>query len=284
MHRHHRHHSRRRGAALAALLAGAAASLLPAGAAFAQEPPPPPGAAAGPEAGAPPRSDGERRGPGWHRGGPRHHDRERGPRGGREFSTLRLAEALAGMEVALGIRPDQMDAWRGFTGALVAFADSMRPPMRGPGGPGGPGGPDAQVPPPATVAPDGVPSPAPGAPGGDDADEAGDPEARVPPLDRLERFADRAVQTGERAERLKVAIATLRTTLTPEQAELATRLARDFMRDMHRGDGPRGPRGDRAERGERGGDRAERGERGGDRDRDRQERREREDRGGDEDR
>jgi len=127
-------------------------------------------------------------------GGPGH---MRGPQG-----PDRLAERLSVMETQIGIRADQLDAWRDFTDALLA---TMTPPMG---------------PPPATTAQ------------GDKAE----------PFSLAESFADRAIDRAKSADDLKKAIATLRTTLTPEQLDkVKTIEARIRDHFAHRGFGPHGP-------------------------------------------
>ncbi|TFF24955.1 hypothetical protein E3C22_06105 [Jiella endophytica] len=178
------------------------------------------------------RKGRDHRGPGHHGGG-RH-----GPRHGMMMSPARLAGALAAIETGIGIQPDQMATWRKFTAALIDFAESMQPPMGPHGmrphgmGPARPGGPDAAAP----------------QPGDDNAPEATDQAGRPDAADQkglfafrmLDRFADRAIDAGEKAKTLKSALADLETTLTPDQVKTARGLVRSMMQDMRRGD--RGPR------------------------------------------
>lgn len=148
---------------------------------------------------------------GWHHG--RHHHRRHG------MSPMKLAGKLSAMETALGIRSDQLDAWRGFTAALIAFATpqprwGMHPPMPGAGDMAAGG--NAQPPGPAGN------NPQPGAANGN---------ATFGPLGFM---ADRAVQRGEAAKRLKDAMAKLDTVLTPDQKRQGRILVREEMRKMHR--------------------------------------------------
>lgn len=121
--------------------------------------------APGPDA-PPPGPDGiGGPGPGW--------------RHGPDFK-MKLARDLAGLETLIGIRADQLDAWRDYTSALLAVAEPPRPPM-----------------------------PMDGA-----ADKS--PEAFAP----AEHLADAAIARADAAETLKSAIAALRDKLTPQQIAL----------------------------------------------------------------
>lgn len=150
----------------------------------------------------------------------RDHDNERrteraGPRrSGHETHQpgLRLAASLAAAETYVGITSAQLDSWRAYTTALIDLLD--RPEREN--------GPDRQrgeIPagPPPTV--DGTPS----------------EQADVPLF--AERLADIAIERGERAEALKVAISALRGDLEPDQIG---RL-RDAERSLLPSPEPRGP-------------------------------------------
>lgn len=131
------------------------------------------------------RKDGDRkddrRGPG--RDG-RAEDRK-GPRIGGNPG-LKVAERLAGLEIYIGITPEQEPAWRSYSTALIGFVEADRP------HPGKGSRPDA---PPPAGAPD---------------------EARAPQL-MAERLAEHAIAKGEKAEALHAAAATLRASLSEEQ-------------------------------------------------------------------
>ncbi|UIJ72488.1 hypothetical protein [Aurantimonas sp. HBX-1] len=236
----------------AALMAGT-------GAAYAQAPAQgqgPAGAAqAGPATPGAQRGDGPRMGryhgrgghERWMRGhgGPRAHARMM-----QMFSPAKVAGALAAIETGIGVQPDQMEAWRTFTAALVAFADGAQPPHMGMRRGGPRMMPDTETAPEATgddtdtsveeTIEDQVELP------GEDADESSDTDAADeaddtvaseqagPGFFMLERMADRAIEQGERAETLKAALADLQQTLTPEQIDTARSLVRSMMRDARR--------------------------------------------------
>lgn len=110
---------------------------------------------------------------------------------------MTLARDLAGLETLVGIRADQLDAWRDYTSALLAVAAPPRPSHSLTGGP-----------------PMGGPADGPGR----DADAFG----------RAEHLADAAIARGDAAERLKSAIAALRDKLSPEQIALLQQAERQM--------------------------------------------------------
>ena len=101
-----------------------------------------------------------------------------------------LAARLAALETRVGIRSEQLDAWRDYTSALQAV---LAPPARPDFGPPGPG---------ATGA-------------------GGEPDqAKRDPFAFQERLADEVTKRAASAAKLKDAISVLRTKLTPEQLEI----------------------------------------------------------------
>ncbi|MBD8554233.1 hypothetical protein IFT84_06800 [Rhizobium sp. CFBP 8762] len=114
--------------------------------------------------------------------------RKHGPRheGMRGDPVMRLAGRLSAMETLIGIRGDQLEAWRNYTSAFIDFADRgmPKPPMPAPAADGQ----ATQTPPPK------------------------------PPL-MAERLADRAIAQAEKAKKLKEVTEALKGVLTPEQLE-----------------------------------------------------------------
>jgi hypothetical protein len=99
-----------------------------------------------------------------------------------------LAARLSALETRIGVRSEQLDAWRDYTSALQAV---LAPPRPG----HAPGGPDAK--------------------GRDNA-----PGSRPDALAFQEKLADDVIGRAASAGKLKDAIAALRTTLTPQQLEI----------------------------------------------------------------
>ncbi|MFJ5489334.1 Spy/CpxP family protein refolding chaperone, partial [Hansschlegelia beijingensis] len=127
-----------------------------------------------------------------------------GMRGARR--AMWLAERLTAMETLLGIRNDQLDAWRAFTAAAIDFVSPLRPKPAGEG------------------------------------DKPADAEAFA----MADRMADKAIARAEKAKVLKEAIAALRQKLTPEQLERVKSVEAEMRGRFHdrRGHGPmHGPDG-----------------------------------------
>lgn len=108
---------------------------------------------------------------------------------------LHLANQLAGIETYVGITTSQLDAWRGYTSALIDFLDARRPPR--------------------PVDFD----------HGDGADKA--EPGKAPPL-QAELLAQHSMAEAERAKKLRDEVDTLIATLSPEQLERLTKADRSL--------------------------------------------------------
>ena len=95
-----------------------------------------------------------------------------------------IAEHLSRLEVELGIRSAQLDAWRDFTDAMISVMQPPKPPR-----------PEQVV-------------------QGSDA-----PKAARAPFEMVQQIADDTIERGRSAEALKRAIESLRTKLTPDQLQ-----------------------------------------------------------------
>jgi hypothetical protein len=108
-----------------------------------------------------------------------------------------LAEKLSAMETEIGIRANQLDAWRDFSDALQAMLK-----------PASPEKPTAPTDTPPT-------------------------ETKPQAFAGLQRLADNAIARAKNAEELSKAIETLRSTLTPEQLAKAATLGEQFGPPSH---------------------------------------------------
>lgn len=124
-----------------------------------------------------------------------------GAKGAHHKGPRDLATRLSVMETEIGIRADQLDDWRDFSDALQA---TMKPPFKGHSAPG------------KTVE-----------------------STPQKPFSLAEGFANRAIERGTEAEKLKEAIAKLQTTLSPEQLEKVQVIEERFRTRMARHHGPR---------------------------------------------
>jgi hypothetical protein len=141
---------------------------------------------------------------GHHKKGCDRHRREAGTQHGRgPHGPDRLAERLSVMETKIGIRANQLDAWRDFTDTLQA---TMKRPMT----------PGAGL----------------------------TPDEKAEPFSLADQFADISIARAKRAEELKKAIDTLRSTLTPEQLDKVKAIEATFRARLARAHGwHHGPRG-----------------------------------------
>ncbi|SHE87335.1 hypothetical protein SAMN02745157_1122 [Kaistia soli DSM 19436] len=114
---------------------------------------------------------------------------------------MRLAERLAGAETLVGIKSDQIDAWRDYTSALIDLFTPPTPPAHPTAGPGGAG-----------------------------ADNA---------FARQEQIAQRMKARAAKADALLQAITALRAKLTPQQIDRLSTIEL-FPRPPMRGPGPEG--------------------------------------------
>lgn len=235
--------------------AGMALTTLPAKAQTVNDPPPPPPPGPhGPHGPGPHHPGPDRMGPGgphgpWMRQAMDHHGRWDHWRHRAERRQMRLAKKLAAVEVAIGIRSDQLDAWRDFTSKLVAFVA----PPRWHGGPhqamrGGtmPNQAATGAPPPQTSGTTaGQPQPPVNA-GNAEGDATPQPAPPKPPANAanakdfglLDRMVGRAMQRGDEARALKDSMDKLKSVLTPQQIHEARMLMRPGGRHHGwRGDG-----------------------------------------------
>ncbi|KAA0972087.1 hypothetical protein FPY71_02940 [Aureimonas fodinaquatilis] len=128
-------------------------------------------------------------------------EKMRGHQQGGQSGLWAVSTRLAAAELALGITPEQQDAWRGLTSAVIAYVEAGRP---------GPARTGESAP--------------------ESADTSADGLATSRSFQRVERMLERRVQQGQAAQELQGAITTLAAQLTPEQTETAERLIRELPR------------------------------------------------------
>ncbi|WP_156414003.1 hypothetical protein [Fulvimarina pelagi] len=243
---------------LAALLAGAILSTTALTASRAQNAEPVQTPPAASENAAPSRAanDGERRSERMERRAERrggHHQEKHGRhhrRGGMAamMTPARVAMALAAFETGIGVTPEQMDVWREFSSAAVAFAAASQP------GFGRRSGADRDMTDGSdedanAMEMDGETANAPDETSDGTAGNQSERAGRTP-FAFIDRITERSIAAGEAATRLQTATADLEEVLTPEQVDTARTLMRSMMREarMERG-GRHGMRGHREHHG-----------------------------------
>ena len=130
--------------------------------------------------------------------GPKHHKGHHGPRAG-----LHMANKLSAMETAIGIRSNQLDAWRKYTSSLVDLVENKAPAPK------------------------------------EKADAAPD-AAKAKPI-YGEPIADRALDRAEKAKAFKAAAEDLRKVLDPDQLKKMEDYALPHHGPKDEPDAPKGP-------------------------------------------